>query len=227
MNNDNWRFDEKISKQFDSYVRKHVPLYDEMHSQIGNISRWFAQDGTSVYDIGTSTGEVIRNIKENNKGRNVSYVGIDISQSMIDIASKRFIGDESVSIEYQDAIDLSIENASLVTSVLTIQFMKINERQKLIDKIYNGLNDGGAFIFVEKVYGENSLFENVWNELYHDFKIKNNISEKEVIEKATSIRGVLKPLTMTKNEELLINAGFRDIDIFFKWNNFVGFVAVK
>jgi len=38
---------------------------------------------------------------------------------------------------------------------------------------------------------------------------------------------VLIPLKPEKNRDLLVRAGFRQVDIFFKWFNFAGFLAVK
>lgn len=45
--------------------------------------------------------------------------------------------------------------------------------------------------------------------------------------KSRAIRGVLQPYTVDENIQMLQEAGFRDIDTFFKWNNFVGFIAIK
>jgi len=37
----------------------------------------------------------------------------------------------------------------------------------------------------------------------------------------------MKPFTVQENMKMLNEAGFRDVDMFFKWNNFAGFVAIK
>jgi 4-aminobutyrate aminotransferase/(S)-3-amino-2-methylpropionate transaminase len=38
---------------------------------------------------------------------------------------------------------------------------------------------------------------------------------------------VLVPLTARWNEEALLSAGFREVDSFWRWMNFAGWVAVK
>jgi tRNA (cmo5U34)-methyltransferase len=38
---------------------------------------------------------------------------------------------------------------------------------------------------------------------------------------------VLIPYKLLENRELLIETGFRSVDVFFKWYNFCGIVAVK
>jgi tRNA (cmo5U34)-methyltransferase len=38
---------------------------------------------------------------------------------------------------------------------------------------------------------------------------------------------VLIPYREDENRDLLLNAGFRSVEAFFRWYNFCGFVAVK
>jgi tRNA (cmo5U34)-methyltransferase len=46
-------------------------------------------------------------------------------------------------------------------------------------------------------------------------------------QKSKSLRGVLNPLTLQQNMDLLREAGFSNMEIFFRWYNFVGLVAIK
>lgn len=224
----NWKFDKNVVPIFDEHVRKSVPMYDEIHYLITDIAGWFLQDNTNVYDIGTSTGEVILNLINTYKTKEINYIGIDSSEDMCRKANERFNNYKNVKILNQDVtINFKFENASLITSVLTVQFIPETKRQNLINKIYEGLNKGGAFILIEKVIGSNARFNEIWIELYHQLKIRNGLSEKHVFEKARAIRGVLKPYTVKENIEMLEIAGFKDIDMFFKWNNFAGFIAIK
>jgi tRNA (cmo5U34)-methyltransferase len=222
-----WEFDKDVTKIFDGYVRKHVPMYDEMHRLISDLSVWLVEDYTTVYDIGTSTGEVIHNLLESNDGKQTQYVGLDISDDMVLKARNRFKDNPLVEIYQSSADEYIYKNASLITAILTLQFIPIRDRQGIVNSIYNGLNEGGGFIMVEKVNGNNILFNNMWNELYHDLKLRNGLTEKEVIEKSQQIRGVLKPLSLSENISMLENAGFKNVDIFFKWGNFVGLIAFK
>ena len=42
-----------------------------------------------------------------------------------------------------------------------------------------------------------------------------------------SLEGVLVPVTAKWNEQLLRSAGFAEVDMFWRWMNFAGWVAVK
>ena len=223
----NWKFDESVVPVFDEHVKQSVPMYDEIHNLITDISGWFLQDNTNVYDIGTSTGKVILSLLDRYKNKNINYIGMDNSKEMFQKAIEMFSSHKNVEIINQDATEYSFDNACLITSVLTIQFIPEQLRQDLVCEVYKGLNKGSAFVMVEKVIGSNARFNEIWTDLYHELKLKNGLSESHVFSKARAIRGVMKPYTVNENIVMLGKAGFKDIDIFFKWNNFVGFIAIK
>lgn len=225
----NWKFDEKVTPVFDQHVRNHVPLYSEIHEMITGLSGWFLEDNTNVYDIGTSLGEVIRNLKKEYQTKKLNFIGIDNSNEMFKKSFDAFKDFSDVEIKKADITenDFFIENASLITSILTLMFIPQKNRKELVRKIYNGLNIGGAFILVEKVIGSNARFDEMWIELYHDMKFKNGVSEEKIFKKSRAIRGILKPNTVVENMNLLKSVGFKDIDMFFKWGNFAGFIAIK
>lgn len=220
----NWKFNESVANVFDEHVKQSVPMYDEIHSLITDIAGWYLQDNTNVYDIGTSTGKVLISL-QNQYEKSVTYIGIDNSISMMEKLKSKKLDFELLNLDVTD--NFKFTNASLITSVLTIQFIAENKRQMLIDEVYKGLNKGSAFIMVEKVLSSNVRFNEMYMELYHELKLKNGLSYEHVFNKTRAIRGVMKPYTVDENIELLKNAGFEDIDTFFKWNNFVGFIAVK
>ena len=122
---------------------------------------------------------------------------------------------------------LYIENASVVIMVLTLQFVRPLYREKIIKSIVNGLNPNGCLILVEKVLAEDSLFNRLFIKYYYDMKRRNGYSETEIALKREAIENVLIPYTIKENRELLHSQGFKCSDIFFKWYNFCGMVAVK
>lgn len=224
-----WKFDEKIVPIFNEHVRQSVPMYDEFHRMITDISAWFLEDGTNMYDIGSSTGEVFKNIVDKYPKKDINFIGIDNSKEMVEKSLESFEGKENITFKYGDLTkeNIKFKNACLATSVLTLQFISHRHRQDIVNKVYEGLNEGGCLIVVEKVVGSNARFNEMWIEMYHEMKIRNGLTEEQVFNKASAIRGVMRPYTVQENIEMLNNAGFKDVDTFFKWNNFAGFVAIK
>lgn len=224
-----WKFDENVVPVFDEHVKQSVPMYDEIHRQIAEMGAWFLEDKTNVYDIGTSTGKVISNLIETYPKKDVEIFGLDNSKEMVNKTKSTFKDNSNINIELVDLVtdDYDITNASLITSVLTLQFISQRHRKRIAKRIYEGLNEGGAFVLVEKVIGKNAKFNEMWVDMYHEMKIRNGLSEEHVFKKAQAIRGVMRPITLEENIKMLESVGFKDTDVFFKWNNFVGIVGIK
>jgi len=109
----------------------------------------------------------------------------------------------------------------------TIQFIPPRRRQLIIDKIYQSLNWGGAFLLFEKVRGPDARFQELLNGLYTDFKLKNGYSPDEIISKTRSLKGILEPFSVQGNLDLLKRAGFSDVTSIMKYICFEGFLAIK
>ena len=219
----NWSFGGENTLEFDEHVNSSVPMYNEFHNEIINMSCFFAQKNSKIIDIGTSTGILINKLKENNKEKNIDFVGIDIEEDMIKECKKRY---DNIDFFNIDAIDFDYTNSSIITSVLTLQFINIKDRKRILNKIYNQLNDGGVLFVVEKVRTDIPLIHDIYNDLYYDFKLKQFTSD-EIMKKNQSLRGIMNPLTVNENIEMFKEAGFEKIDIFMKINNFVGFIIIK
>ena len=115
----------------------------------------------------------------------------------------------------------------MLVLVLTLQFLRPLYREKLIADILRGMNENSCLILVEKVLGEDSLFNRLFINYYYEFKKRQGYSEMEISQKREALENVLIPYKLLENRELLLKAGFRYTDVFFKWYNFCGIVAVK
>jgi tRNA (cmo5U34)-methyltransferase len=83
----------------------------------------------------------------------------------------------------------------------------------------------GALILIEKVL-EKTPFQ-LFIKYYYEFKKRNGYSEMEISQKREALENVLIPYRLKENLEMLEHAGFQCVDVFFKWYNFAGIVAVK
>jgi len=224
-----WRFNEEVAKSFDSHVRKSVPLYDELQRIVMEMSEYFVRDGSIIYDIGASTGESLYHLAHKHRGKkNVRLVGIEQSLTMVEEAGKKLQGIPNIRLLHQDVRqDTKFDQADLILALYTLQFLSLEDRYKLLSVIFRDLHTGGAFIIIEKVHAESAHAEDMWNELHWDFKRRSGLTDEMILSKARSLRGVLLPLSVKENLRMLEWAGFQRTDIFFKWLNWVGILAVK
>ena len=217
-----WEFNEEVAQCFDEHVRQSVFMYDEFHKSIIKMSNWFIEDNTNILDVGTSTGELLMRLPYNPTCR---YIGIDTEEGMINKAQEKL--EDKYELQVGDILNYNIVNCSLITMVLVLQFIKNKDKELALQNIYNSLNEGGVFIFVDKIKTPVLDIHDMYNDLYYDFKRENGLTDTEIIDKNVSLRGVQKCLTVEENLQLMWNVGFRKTDIFLKYNNFVGIIAIK
>lgn len=222
-----WTFKSQgVAEVFDTHVRQSVPFYEVFHDMIKTFAQYYIEPYTKVVDIGCSTGALLTEIANANCKHGVAFTGLDTSQAMIDEANKRKHG-FNVLFKNFDVRNYEFGSMSFAYSMLCLQFLPLTDRQGVVNKVYEGLEHGGAFVLVEKVKSTNMDIHDIYNDTYYDFKRKSGLSDTEIIDKNVSLRGVMKPLTLEANITMLENAGFSHVEVFMKYNNFVGIIAVK
>ncbi len=197
---------------------------------ITEIAADFAAEGKTVYDLGCSTGTTLLNL-DKALDPAIKFVGIDNSKDMLDKCKANFVAAEvkrPYNLTFGDLNQgVMLEAPSVVVMCLTLQFVRPLYREKLVKSICGQLDDLGCLILVEKVLGEDSMFNRLFIKYYYEMKRRNHYSEMEISQKREALENVLIPYKLLENRELLLASGFRYVDTFFKWYNFTGMVAVK
>jgi len=75
-------FGEEVTSVFDDMLNRSVPFYIEIQRMITEMVNDFAVDGSSIYDLGCSTGTTLVNIASQVK-KDVKLIGIDNSDEML------------------------------------------------------------------------------------------------------------------------------------------------
>lgn len=225
-----FKFGANVAKVFDDMVSRSVPYYGEMQRMVAELAADHAKEGSSIYDLGCSTGTTMigMNTMVDN---NIRFVGIDDSQEMLDKCKSKLqeMGfTRPYDLHCGDLTqNLKIENASVVVLCLTLQFVRPIYREKLLRDIFAGINPGGALILVEKILAEESRYNRDFIKYYYNYKRRNNYSELEISQKREALENVLIPYKLSENISLLRDCGFDHCEVFFKWYNFAGLIAVK
>jgi tRNA (cmo5U34)-methyltransferase len=222
-----WNFNLKNISSFEKHIDKSVPFYKNCHFIFLSLSDFFIQKNSRIIDLGCSSGNYLSKLYDKNKfDISLAFEGYDAVPEMIKFCKKKY-NKKKINFFKKDVVNINFKNSSLISSFYTIQFIKQSKRQKLINRIYNGLNKNGAFFFIEKVLSENSETQNMFTQIYNEFKIKNGISPANVLKKSKSLKGVLMPLKSSENIKMLKKAGFKNIQLVIKYGQFEGILAIK
>jgi tRNA (cmo5U34)-methyltransferase len=224
--NANWKFNGSMVEHFEEHVSKSVPLYKEGHELIAKLSDYFVKDDSVCYELGSSAGTLTHKLAKHHEFRDAKFIGLEIEQDMVKKANELYKS-PNLSFICDDMNTVNLEKSDLIVSYYTIQFIHPKLRQQLIDKIYESLNWGGAFILYEKVRANDARFQDIISNLYMEYKLDQGYQPKEIIAKAKSLKGVLEPFSTEGNIDMLKRAGFVDILSIQKYMNFEGFLVIK
>jgi len=225
--NASWTFGKNIALKFDSHIEKSIPMYKETQWLCNEIADFFVKENCVVYDLGCSTGTYLKSLALRHKSKKqVTFYGVDVVKQMINFAKKKNYS-KNIKYLHKDITKLKMKKNDFTISFFTIQFIKQNYRQTMINKIYKNLNWGGAFFFAEKVRSYDARTQDMMNEIYKEWKLLNGFTDREINAKTKSLKGVLDPFSTKGNNEMLKRAGFSDISSIAKFICFEIFLAIK
>ncbi len=225
-----WKFDAEVTAAFDDMLQRSIPQYEVMRRTCFDLGRRFVKRSTTIVDLGCSRGEALAPFVQEFGAYN-SYVGVEVSEPMLEAFKERFRTLLDVGIVRPLRADLRqpfrFNGSSLLLSVLTLQFTPIEHRPRILGDVYDSLVADGALILVEKVIGRDRYTDNLLTSAYLDHKRAMGYTDEQIDRKRLSLEGVLVPLTAQGNEAMLADAGFRHVECFWRWCNFAGWVAVR
>lgn len=217
-------FDSEVSERFDDMLSRSIPDYENMRSLLYGVGSHFARCGDTVIDIGSSLGRGYQLFAE--QGCNV--ISCDVSESMIQRQRDLFGKMKNVDIRLCDVVtDFPKEKASLVLSVLTLQFIPIEDRISVIKSISECLDEGSAAIVVEKVIGQTSDISGILIDEYYRLKAMNGYTKEQISSKRTALEHSMSPTTEVENKRMLLDSGFSHVETFWRFLNFAAFLAIK
>jgi tRNA (cmo5U34)-methyltransferase len=226
--NAGWSFGGNTPGSFVDHIRQSVPLYEEGHDLVCQLSDFFVSSASIVYEIGVSTGELLKKLALHSAAKpGARWVGLDTELAMVRKAREHCADVANIEILHEDARLFDFEKADLVVSYYCMQFVPPRDRQALFDRLYERLNWGGALVLFEKTRAPDARFQDMITTLYNDFKLRNGFSGEEIVEKTRSLKGILEPFSTQANIDMMKRAGFPDIMPVQKYLCFEGFLAIK
>ncbi|MGB2002954.1 MAG: carboxy-S-adenosyl-L-methionine synthase CmoA [Porticoccaceae bacterium] len=223
-------FDQAVVDVFPDMISRSVPGYETILVHTGELADRYVQPQTNCYDLGCSLGASTLAISQRIEDRGVKIIAVDNSPAMLKkCASILATRNSSTEIELTEAdiCDIDISNASLVVMNFTLQFVPLQKRPSLLEKIYQGLNPGGCLIISEKLSFEPESLNLLLTELHHDFKRAQGYSDLEISQKRDAIENVLVPETLDTHIQRLRGCGFQSASPWFQCFNFCSLVAIK
>ena len=230
MKPSSFSFNQEVAEVFPDMLERSIPSYRTTIDSIRFLASKYSKRGTNCYDLGCSLGASSIALGEGSAKNDCNVIAIDKSSSMTKSFSeiiKREKLDLNIHIFNEDVLDSRITNASIVIMNFTLQFIRKQDRQFLLDKIYNGLNDGGLLLLSEKIIEGDKNINKLLIDLHENFKLENLYTREEIENKKESIKNVLVEDDIETHQSRLSKSGFTKFGIWLQHFNFASFLALK
>lgn len=229
-----FRFSTDVAKVFPDMLRRSIPGYAASLEAIGALAARYVRPGTNCYDLGCSLGAATLAMRQGIREPCCRIVAVDTAPAMIERCREIIAEDDrlngpetAVDIVASDIREIEFVNASMVVLNYTLQFIDMADRDALLRRICNGMNDGGLLVLSEKVVDENAHMEELLVDLHHEHKRRNHYSALEVARKRAALENVLVPETVAAHRARLEKAGFSHAAVWLRYFNFVSIIALR
>lgn len=227
-----FEFNENVVRVFDDMLQRSVPLYRETLLRQAQMAARYHKEGSRIYDLGCSHGNFGVTLQRFMHGRAFELVGIDPSKPMLERYRQRLSEMDLSPVQIftlidQPAQDVTYSTCSVVVANLTLQFMPVETRERLLEDLYAALQPGGILLLNEKIEDKEPYLAELEREWYYNFKRENGYSELEISQKRDALEDVLVPETCETHVERLRACGFSYVTTWIKWFNFAGFLCIK
>ena len=224
-----FEFNAQVADVFENMIERSVPGYRLALDTIALLTERYAQPETNCYDLGCSLGAATLRMRQQLPA-SCHVIGVDTSKDMVERCLTNVGRDRSqatIEIRLQDLRDTQIENASVVVLNFTLQFVSDVDRDEVLKRISDGLNDNGVMVLCEKISFEDPEEQRLLETLYYDFKRLNGYSDLEIEQKRAALENILVPNTCTALRQRALQAGFKRVDTIMQCLNFVALLATK
>jgi tRNA (cmo5U34)-methyltransferase len=213
---------------YDAGIRKIVPYYDLMQDILCSM---VPDNAVHVLELGSGTGELTEKIL---RGSSTTHVlCIDYSDRMLEYMKKKIQADgqerrvHCIRYDFRDLdrLDHSClpkEALDACVSMLAVHHLNAEEKSKLIRSVYSYLKPGGHFWIADVLLPAYKDMECYYSSARDCWKEKNCIN-REIIAgqmitpSSYSEQDCDKPDTIQAQLKMFEDAGFRPVDILWKY----------
>ena len=216
-------FDERTVSVFPDMIHRSIPAYASLVQMSSLIAAdIFSQKQGLVYDLGCSLGAV--SLAFSRLCPEARIIAVDKSPAMVNKFAEflKLENNQQINLIEADILELELQQASVVFLNFVLQFINLEQREKLLKTIFNNLAEGGVLILAEKTFNNQEL--KTWHE---NFKRYQGYSDLEIAQKREALENVMKTEEIKTIENRLKNIGFSKIIPFYQAFSFKAWAVIK
>ena len=211
--------------EYDIKINQTIPYYTDFHMQAIDVVRNMNYKSIHWLDTGCGTGRLA--LKAAQEFTNAKFLLADPSLEMILQAKENTKGIAAeFLVECTQQFDFDNE-FNVVTAIQAHHYLKEEERILATEKIYRAITPGGIYISFENIIPENEYLKALELSRWGKYQIRQGKNEEEVEAHKARCGVNYFPLTVKKHMELLNDADFKYVNVFWLSYMQMGIYGIK
>ncbi len=182
-----WTF-HGFAEEFDTHVREQLPWYPLATAAVSLIARHYIPKSGKVYDLGASTGNIGRALATTLESRQATLTALEECPDMVEAYQGPGTPLKA------DVTRFDYKPFDVAVAFLTLMFLTVPERRKLLTRLRQKMRPGGAIIIMDKEVPPGGYPATILARLTWESKAAQGVSPGDIATKEFSLAGVQRPL---------------------------------
>lgn len=217
------------AQKYDASITKTIPFYTVLIEQTIDLVKKACPDPVKWLDTGCGTGNLIE--KALQEFSCADYILADPSKEMLEICRDKFAGQSGVSFEYIEAgtEELRCPESSfdVITAVLAHHYFDKETRKIATENCLRMLKPGGVYVTIESIRPQTEKGFAIGLERWRSAQLSRGKEPAEVDKHLSRYDVEIFPITIEAHIQLLKDAGFSSVEVFWVSVMQAGFYAIK
>ena len=210
---------------YDRTRRQLVPCFDAFYGTAIDLIPFARDADIEVIDLGAGTGLFSALVSA--AFPHARFTLVDVSDEMLARARERFAGDQRFQLRVADlAASEPLEPCDVAISALAIHHLNDGHKAELFRRVFECLRPRGAFIQAEQVLGATPGAERRNRDVWRRQARAAGATDADLALAVDRMRAD-RPATLDDQLRWLREAGFREVDCYFKDHMFAVFAGFK
>ena len=217
------------SNSYDNGVRQVIPYYPLIHQEAVNIIRAMDKRPEIWLDTGCGTGHLVSEALLHFPG--CRYELIDPSPGMLEKVRERFAEEPMVSIldpcASEDLPGELAGKADVVSAMFCHHYRKLDEQKDSVSSCLRVLRPGGVFLTAVHCASDTEIGDTLARKSWTRFQTERGRSAEEINAHFGRLGDCLYLYTVDRYKQMLEEAGFRTVELFWRAGMQCGFFAIR
>lgn len=212
--------------EYDNNITKTIPYYKIIQEETLRIIASLNPAPQTWLDAGCGTANLAAQAAS--AFPSCQFTLSDPSAPMLAIAKDKMSGyDCTFLASGTEELLLSTESFDVITACLSHHYADKAGKVKIINNCYQALKTGGVYLTIETILKDSELAVNTGVELWRLAQIRAGKTEDAANKHVSRLGTELAPITICEHFELMKNAGFKVVELYWISGMQAAFYAVK